>query len=72
MITPRDVHALEALARYFLMNRRMIQALSLLCKSPAKYYNAQTQLIEGLMLTYYRRNGLCAGACLGCLVVGYL
>jgi len=39
---------------------RMIQALSLLCKSPAKYYNAQTQLIEGLMLTYYRRNGLCA------------
>jgi DNA polymerase elongation subunit (family B) len=39
---------------------RMIQALSLLCKSPMKYYNAQTQLIEGLMLTYYRRNGLCA------------
>jgi DNA polymerase elongation subunit (family B) len=25
-----------------------------------KYYNAQTQLIEGLMLTYYRRNNLCA------------
>ena len=39
---------------------RMIQALSMLCKSPMKYYNAQTQLIEGLMLTYYRRNGLCA------------
>ena len=39
---------------------RMIQALSLLCKSPMKYYNAQTQLIEGLMLTYYRRNSLCA------------
>ena len=39
---------------------RMIQALSLLCKSPAKYYNAQTQLIEGLMLTHYRRHGLCA------------
>jgi DNA polymerase elongation subunit (family B) len=39
---------------------RMIQALSLLCKSPMKNYNAQTQLIEGLMLTYYRRNGLCA------------
>jgi DNA polymerase elongation subunit (family B) len=39
---------------------KMIQALSLLCKSPMKNYNAQTQLIEGLMLTYYRRNGLCA------------
>ncbi len=39
---------------------RMVQALSLLCKSPSKYYNAQTQLIEGLMLTYFRRNGMCA------------
>jgi len=39
---------------------RMIQALSLLCKSPMRNYNAQTQLIEGLMLTYYRRNRLCA------------
>lgn len=39
---------------------KMIQALSLLCKSPMKNYNTQTQLIEGLMLTYYRRNGLCA------------
>ena len=39
---------------------RMIQAVSLLCKSPMKYYNAQTQLIEGLMLTYFRRNNLCA------------
>jgi len=39
---------------------KMIQALSLLCKSPMRNYNAQTQLIEGLMLTYYRRNGLCA------------
>ena len=39
---------------------RMIQGLSILCKSPMKYYNAQTQLIEGLMLTHFRRNGLCA------------
>ena len=39
---------------------KMIQALSLLCKSPMRNYNAQTQLIEGLMLTYFRRNGLCA------------
>jgi DNA polymerase elongation subunit (family B) len=27
---------------------KMIQALSLLCKSPMRNYNAQTQLIEGL------------------------
>ncbi len=39
---------------------KMIQALSLLCKSPMRNYNAQTQLIEGLMITYYRRNRLCA------------
>jgi DNA polymerase elongation subunit (family B) len=39
---------------------RMIQAVSLLCKSSMKNYNAQTQLIEGLMLTYFRRNNLCA------------
>lgn len=39
---------------------RMIQALSLLCKCSMKFYNAQTQLIEGLMLTFYRRNKLCA------------
>lgn len=39
---------------------RMIQALSLLCKSPMRNYNAQTQLIEGLMLTFFRRNRLCA------------
>jgi len=50
------VHDLENKLGYI----RMVQGLSLLCKSPMKYYNAQTQLIEGLMLTYYRRNNLCA------------
>lgn len=39
---------------------KMIQSLSLLCKTPMKYYIAQTQLIEGLMLTYFRRTGQCA------------
>jgi DNA polymerase elongation subunit (family B) len=39
---------------------KLVQALSLLCKSPMKNYHAMTQLIEGLMLTYYRRNDLCA------------
>lgn len=38
----------------------MIQSLSLLCKSPMKNYISQTALIEGLMLTYFRRNRLCA------------
>jgi len=39
---------------------RLVQALSLLCKAPMKNYYAMTQLIEGLLLTYFRRNGLCA------------
>jgi len=39
---------------------RLIQSISLLTKSPMKYYNKQTQLIEGMMLTFFRRNGLCA------------
>jgi DNA polymerase elongation subunit (family B) len=39
---------------------KLIQALSLLSKAPTKYYNAMTQLIEGAMLTYYRRNNFCA------------
>ena len=39
---------------------KLIQALSLLSKAPAKYYNAMTQLIEGALLTHYRRNNLCA------------
>lgn len=39
---------------------RLVQALSLLTKAPMKYYHTMTQLIEGLFLTYYRRNGLVA------------
>jgi DNA polymerase elongation subunit (family B) len=39
---------------------RLIQSLSLLTRVPMRYYNAMTSLIEGLMLTYYRRNNLCA------------
>jgi len=38
----------------------LVQSLSLLTKCPMKYYNAMTQLIEGALLTHYRRNGLCA------------
>lgn len=39
---------------------RLVQALSLLTKCPMRYYDAMTQLIEGAMLTFYRRNNLCA------------
>jgi len=39
---------------------RLIQSLSLLTKCPMKYYQAMTQLIEGALLTHFRRNNLCA------------
>lgn len=39
---------------------KLIQSLSLITKCPMKYFNNMTTLIEGLMLTYYRRNELCA------------
>lgn len=39
---------------------RLIQALSLLTKCSMKFYAAMTQLIEGALLTHYRRNGMCA------------
>jgi len=39
---------------------KLAQSLSLLCKTPIKSYNASVQQIEGLLLTHYRRNKLCA------------
>jgi DNA polymerase elongation subunit (family B) len=39
---------------------KLIQALSLLTKCPMKYYQSMTQLIEGALLTYFRRSDLCA------------
>lgn len=39
---------------------KLAQSLSLLCKTPLKSYNASVQQIEGLLLTHYRRNDLCA------------
>lgn len=43
----------------------LIQSLALLCKVPMAMYNSTTALIEGLMLTYYRRNNLCAPRLVG-------
>ena len=39
---------------------RLIQALSLLTKCSMKFYAAMTQLIEGALLTHYRRHNMCA------------
>lgn len=39
---------------------KLAQSLSLLCKTPLKSFNASVQQIEGLLLTHYRRNKLCA------------
>jgi DNA polymerase elongation subunit (family B) len=38
----------------------LIQQMSLLTKCPMKFYDKVTSLIEGVFLTYYRRNNLCA------------
>ncbi|MFW6014804.1 MAG: 3'-5' exonuclease [bacterium] len=39
---------------------KLAQSLSLLCKCPLKSYSSTTKLIEGLMLTRFRRNNKCA------------
>lgn len=44
---------------------KLVQAFSLITKVPMKYYDVQTSLIEGMLLTYYRRNNLCAPNLLG-------
>jgi DNA polymerase elongation subunit (family B) len=43
----------------------LVQQLSLLCKMPMRYYSAATHAGEGLLLTYYRRNNLCAPKLVG-------
>jgi DNA polymerase elongation subunit (family B) len=44
---------------------RLVQALSLLTKCPMKYYQAMTSLIEGALITHYRRNNMCAPIFMG-------
>lgn len=39
---------------------RLAQNLSLFCRCQMESYTSATQLVEGLMLTHYRRNNLCA------------
>jgi len=50
---------------------KMVQNLSLLCKTPMKFYHTQTALIEGILITHYRRNGLCAPTFYGGVQEGY-
>lgn len=44
---------------------KLIQTLSLLTRVSMRYYDKMTALIEGAMLTYFRRSGLCAPTILG-------
>lgn len=44
---------------------KLVQSLSLLTKCPMKYYHTMTQLIEGALLTHYRRNKMCAPIFIG-------
>lgn len=39
---------------------KLAQSVSLLCKCPLRMYSSTTNLVEGLMLTRFRRNGKCA------------
>jgi DNA polymerase elongation subunit (family B) len=49
----------------------LIQSLSLITKCPMKLYQAMTSLLEGKMLTYYRRNNMCAPFFTGGTQTGY-
>jgi DNA polymerase elongation subunit (family B) len=52
----RLIKRLEEKLNYILL----AQSLCLLCKCPMKNYNSTTNLVEGLMLTRFRRAGKCA------------
>lgn len=47
---------LEKKLRYI----NLIQTISLLSRCPMKFYDKVTNVLEGIFLTYYRRNKLCA------------
>ncbi len=50
---------------------KLVQTLSLLCKCPMKFYHTQTALIEAILITYFRRNKLCAPTFYGGIQEGY-
>lgn len=55
-VDAQKVYELEEKLGYI----KLVQALSLITRVPMKFYDVQTSLIEGILLTHYRRNGLCA------------
>jgi DNA polymerase elongation subunit (family B) len=44
---------------------RLAQSLALICRCKMENYTASTHLVEGLMLTHFRRNNLCAPRMVG-------
>lgn len=44
---------------------KLAQSLTLICRCKMENYTASTHLVEGLMLTHFRRNGLCAPRMVG-------
>ena len=50
---------------------KLIQTIAMLTKCPMKFFNTQTTLIEGMLLTYMRRNNLCAPAFYGGVQEGF-
>ena len=56
IIDTKKIKELEDKLQYI----KQIQGISLVSRCPMKFYDKVTSLIEGLMLTYYRRNEYCA------------
>lgn len=49
----------------------LVQTLSLITRAPMDNFMAMTQMLEGKLLTYYRRNGLCAPCFIGGIQMSY-
>jgi len=56
VIDNKRIEDLEDKLGYILL----AQSLALLCRCKMEHYTAATHLVEGLMLTHFRRNDLCA------------
>lgn len=50
------IYKLEKKLKYLYL----IQTISMISRCPMKYYDKVTNVLEGIFLTYYRRNNLCA------------
>lgn len=50
------IYKLEQKLKYI----HLIQTISMISRCPMKFYDKVTNVLEGIFLTYYRRNNLCA------------